>query len=141
MLQPGPPESTYAPLHLESPIADARVRAQALASLVAQVAARAGAFAAEHAPLSEEFLGIRLRVGAESLALSHRLDPASAVVALHRGPEGTRCYCLGPGAWLALRSRVEATADVLHGHEVEVDQTLLARSALHADGTVVYSDR
>ncbi len=129
------------PLHLKSPVSTDDLRRQAFEALLTGVAERAGPFLADHAALGESFFGVRLRVLGEELSLSHRPGAESPVVAVHRSAGGTRRYCLGPGAWGALARRVESTADVLHGHEVELDRTLAARQPLAERGTVVFQDR
>ncbi|GEM_PF-4185870 len=128
-------------LHLKSNVAAGEVRVQAFEALVQEVAGRAGSFQAEHATLGEDFLGYRLRVAGQMLSLSHRPTSRSALVAIHQSTTGTRRYCLEAGAWASLRPRIEATVDMLHGHELEQDLTLAAREPLHADGTVVFQDR
>lgn len=124
-----------------SPVSTDDVREGAFEALLQAVAARAGSFQAEHAALGEDFLGYRIRVRGQALSLSHRPSRSSAVVAVHRTAESTRRFCLAPGSWGQSQRQVEATADVLHGHEVEQDMTLAARESLVDAGTVVFQDR
>ncbi len=123
---------------LEATVGTPATRRAVFEALLGAILSRAGPFQSSHAELSEDFYGYRIRVADHELNLSFRPTRDSGIVAVHRGPAGTRRYCLGPGSWAALSSTISSVLALLHGDEFEIDHTLAARLPIGRDGTVVF---